>query len=508
MAESKPASDRPTATTDDLADTSLPVEAAAEPEPLTPEKAFALDRYYDRYVIAGALLLVAVATAHKISDASTWSALASGRELLRRGILQPTDFMSFASAGKPWVNISWLFEVVSFFLYDSVAKVFAADPGRAEQFAGGTLVVLTMLIRVATAGMLFRLLKPGPGPWWAAIVLVIALGLSPFPTPQGPVFSIGGLAQQARVAPDTWGLLLLAWELVLIEKAFRDRCMRSLCLLPVLIALWANIDETFLIGILVLAAAAAGQFLARRGGDESDRGISPVAGMLALAAGAAAAVVNPSLWRVYPVALEPFLQRFTVGRGGSMTVDQLSFFGADSAAIFGADLARSQVAYFVIVVGIGLLSFVLNRRRFQVGRLLVYLIGVALWALLIRFGAVFAVLWAAALIQNGQEWYLDRFGAQGRIGLGWRAFAVGGRSVSILGLFVAVALTLTGLGLTATRFSFVGQPPGIGVQSSLLAFEAADFLKSAEIQGRIVNLSVAQGGCDPVARVPAPPVVY
>ena len=60
----------------------------------------------------------------------------------------------------------------------------------------------------------------------------------------------------ATVLPRTWGLLLLALEMYLLYRAiFQGRARAVWLLIPVFV-LWANIDQTFLTGLVVLAETA------------------------------------------------------------------------------------------------------------------------------------------------------------------------------------------------------------------------------------------------------------
>src|SRR5439155_1566276 len=82
-------------------------------------------------------------------------------------------------------------------------------------------------------------------------------------------------------------------------------------------------------------------------------------------------------------------------------------FGTASRRLFfhvatpeGRAVYRQIVAEYGAIVGLGLASFVLNRRRFAPGRFLIYATAAVLWAVLMRLGGVFAVVWAATLALN------------------------------------------------------------------------------------------------------------
>ena len=70
----------------------------------------------------------------------------------------------------------------------------------------------------------------------------------------------------ASVSPKTWGLLLFAFEIYVLFRAFFQGRGRALWLLIPTFLLWANIDQSFLTGLLVLAAAAVGLWLDGKNG--------------------------------------------------------------------------------------------------------------------------------------------------------------------------------------------------------------------------------------------------
>src|SRR5262249_22706486 len=129
-----------------------------------------------------------------------------------------------------------------------------------------------------------------------------------------------------------------------------------------------------------------------------------------------------------------------------------------------------------------------RRWGFVLGRFLVFALVAALWGVLIRFATEFAVVWAATMALNGQEWYQDSFGTEGRLGWQWSLWSVGGRAVTIVVVFAIVARVLTGYGAAFGESRF-----GFGFDPDDFAFEAADYLKSSPIKGNVLNTTIAQG---------------
>ena len=167
----------------------------------------------------------------------------------------------------------------------------------------------------------------------------------------------------------------------------------------------------------------------------------------------------------------------------------ISAFGATFREASGATLAQVFQVYFAALVGLGLMSFVLNHRRFSIGRFLMFVAASALWALAMNFFTpLFAAVFAVTLALNGQEWYHDTVGTEGRLGGGWVAWSTGGRLVTLTLLALAIASGVTGRGreVGATRF-------GLGFNPDDFPFEAAAALKDSPIRGNILNTTLAQG---------------
>lgn len=474
-----------------------PVETSAavpEPEPWTPERVTEWNRYYDLYVAAGVLFLVFLTAAHKIYGSTLWPLLEAGRVAIAQGWPLTRDPFSFTELGRPWVNISWLFGLINVLIYD-LGHGLSKDPARAEQLAAGLLVGLNATLRTLTVLILLNIRKPGPGLWWVAICAALALGgmVVPSPIRSGVPIAIelGGLAGAAEVDPGTWSLLFLALELAVLHAATSLGRRRALIALPPLFLIWANVDEGFLFGLAVLAAATLGTLGKRpldgQGGDPlTFRGALIVLGICM-----AVCLVNPSWHRIYPAVVQPFLEMIP-GQSGDLTGDRFSFFGAESRAyydrVFGPGASRVFIAYYLITVGVVLGSFALNRKRFHLGRFLAFAVAALAWAGLRRFSGEFAVVGAVALALNGQEWYQSRYGTIGRLGARWTLWSIGGRSVTLIAIFALIVKGLTGFGGTGADF-----PVGFGVNTDYLAFEAGDYLRDAPIQGNVVNLTRSHG---------------
>lgn len=477
------------------------------PEPWTPERVLEWNRYYDLYIVAAILLLIFIGSAHPITSPSLWSDLQTGRLIRQR--MQPvtTDPYSYTMAGRRWVNIPWLFQLASAGIHDAANGTDAAAAGQPAlpgvntlsraKLATGLLVAVTALLRVAAAGLVLAIRRPGPGLWWAAVCALIALGAMLMPLPGGTtplVPALGGIAMPAEVGPGSWGLFLMALELfILYRAALRGRPGMLWWLVPVF-AIWANTDDSFIFGLIFLATGLLGMLVAPPR-TEDGRRLSPAGALGVLAACAAVVLLNPSLARIYPVALSPLTRLFRSGATEGITVEQLSYFGRESQSYLdrlhggeGTGAYRLYIAYYVVVVGLGLASFVMNRRRFSLGRFLTFAAAAALWAALAILAPIFALVWAVTMTLNGQEWYQDRFGRQGHLGAGWSLWSVGGRAVTLLAVSALLLKGLTGYNASPSEPRF-----GFGAETDEFAFEAADFIADAPFGGKVLNISPSTG---------------
>ena len=499
------------------------------PEPMTPERVSAWNRYLDRYIAGGVILLAFIAAARPIAESSIWPLLRAGQLTMQMGPVT-TDPFTYTREGQRWVNVPWLFESANWLIYSGVRGFFEIDPGevvtadydpaRPEQFAAGALVAVNALLAGLAATILLLIRRRGPGLWWSSVCAMIALGgFVAVAGVRGLIPAVGGLAYDPftftamHVSPQTWGLLLLAIELLLIFRFVELNRIGAGLALPAVFLVWANSDESFLFGLLILAAWVVGALIrpVREPLKTPDGNRTELVGVVAdeptrpaitwtwglgiVAACGLTCLLNPSIHRAYESAARPYLLAFanvTGRRAVDLTADQVSFFDPASRAYFrqigekGADL--KLIGFYLVVVWLGLMSFAANWRRFRVGRFLAFLIAAVFWGMLVRLQPFFGFVLAAVMALNGQEWYLATFSREGRLGGGWKLFSDGGRGLTIVAIFAYLAGGITGY------VSPLGEPRfGFGFDDSKLAFGTADYLRDTNFKGRVLNLQVAHG---------------
>ncbi len=491
------------------ADTATATAEAPAPEPWTAAKVVEWNSYYDIYVVLAVLLITFLGSINLLSNSGVWTHLRAGQVLAER--FDPTaDPFSYSNPGGRWIHIPWLSDLLHYQVYDFVAGFAPPDTTpapapaaavalegtvrpspTAEKWGIAGITVMDALLRAATLLILLAIRHRGPGLWWAAVCGAVALAVLPIPflVPGHPLaLAIGGLGGSTVPGSWQWGLLLLTIELLLIFRAFEQGRVGALYgLLPIFL-LWVNIDESFFYGLMVLAAAVVGSAFTGR---SRSKGAAVVprsalrAGLIVFGACAAVCLVNPSFHKVYAAALGSILPIPAWSPGPLTELDQSMF----TPFIKGNASDDGSILLFGLLAGAGYLSFILNSRRFSPPRLLLYTVAVLFWALVRRYVLEFAPVLAAVLMLNGQEWYQDRFGTEGHLGRGWALWSTGGRAVTLAALGIVLVFRVV-LGWWTTP----GEPQfGLGFREGEFAFEAADLLRDAPIEGNVFNMWLKEG---------------
>ena len=486
--------------------------AESPPVPWTPERVSEWNAYYDIYVMLAVMLLAFVVSAVRVDDTNPaiWTHLKTGELIAQKSSPVVTDSFSFTASDSRWVNIPWLFQWSHAEIFHLVKGLVPADPNdltanqaSAEQIGVGVLIALSALARLLTAWVLLRIRRPGPGLWWSGLCVTLAIGAIVGPFGVLP----GGIASPGIVSPSTWGTLLLAIEMLLLHRAYNEGRLRALYVLIPLFLVWANLDESFFMGLLILAAAAFGRVLDGRAAESlvqprwlpdpadqkkshSEPAIKPIsstAGLVVLAVCVATALANPSTYRSFLAVISPVVQLFSPDTQ-VFKLGETSFFGKQIQNQYPSGWYWLTV-YFLIVVAFGLASFLLNAQRFAWSRFLPFVVTAVVWGVFRGYGPEHAIVFATVVALNGQEWYHDRFGTAGRLGALWTVWSTGGRLVTLAALFFCVAVAITGWRKSPDEPRF-----GFSFDPNDFPFEAAEYLaRRDDIKGNILNTTAAQG---------------
>jgi tetratricopeptide (TPR) repeat protein len=314
--------------------------------------------------------------------------LAAGRDLAQGR--SPFGTTSPLSADAP-VNHSWLYDLVTYVLY--------------AELRGRALVFVKVLLVVGLALVLLRLSRTDSRwgiPAACTALALLTMGLRPF----------------LLVQPATVSYLLLALTLWFVrERPAAARGSSATAppapsrlppLLPpwplwVLFVVWVNVDSWFLLGLATVALVWLGRTLDEPPG-AGLRLRSLLRRAFAFVLLAAACLLNPSHVHAFVSALELWFGAHGASAGPFATRQPTSPFSV--AYLASVVLSPAGLAYYPLL-GLGLISFVLNLPRRHWQRFLPWA-GLALVSVLqVRAVPLFAVVAGPVLAWNLQE-YLAR----------------------------------------------------------------------------------------------------
>jgi hypothetical protein len=254
------------------------------------------------------------------------------------------------------------------------------------------------------------------------------------------------------------------------ETVGRGKSRRRYLALAGVFALWANVDEWFLLGPLLAALFWAGE---RLGGRRVTPGwVVPV--------GLAACLLNPHTFHVFTLPAELSPVTWTSGlrqdarfQGVFASPWQAEYLHAAVA------LNAAALAYFALTL-LGLASFLLHRPALRDWRLAVWLPFALLAAWQARTIPFFAVVAAPVLTLNVQDAFAVR-GNRGVNATAWSAvFRTAGRLTLVFGLLALILLTWLG---RLAGYDREERPVAWGVQADPSLRQAAETLDRWRRQG-------------------------
>jgi tetratricopeptide (TPR) repeat protein len=419
---SKPEGTAPTKPSADNKRIELPPPARRRTrEPLSTEKLarilFRLDVALVLLVLALTFLLGSIA----IRNSDALMHLASGR-LLARGAYQfGVDPFSFTTQRVPWINHSWLYDLLTYGLY--------------QLGDGAALVVFKAIVLVGLAVVLLRIRRRDQGLFIPAVCVGLAM-----------------LAMSSRflMQPTVFSFLFLGVTLAILlrseasdEKVHAsrdapvDRRFTSLWLLPPLFALWVNMDDWFLLGPATVALYWLATLLQRFvGRSETGAGADSQARLrtltVVLIVGVLACLVNP--YHVQALRLPAQLGV----EAGMDAFKEDPYFAPVFASplesgywVIGTGVSAAGIAYVALVL-LGIGSFALNYNDWRWSRF-------ALWAGLLGLSAYharaipfFAVVGGPLAALNLQEWAARCWSEPRRAQGSWRTVLLAGRGSAIV----------------------------------------------------------------------------
>jgi hypothetical protein len=394
-------------------------------------------------------VLAAAFSIHRLEDFDTWYHLAAGRLMLATGTWPTINTFSLTAPDYPWLDVHWIFQLI---LYG------------AWQIAGvdGTIVLAATLM-AATTFVLHGVARRFVPPTFAAFLLALALVVS------SPRFV---------PRPELLSFLYFALYVMLLEGHPKNG--RALYLLVPLQILWVNTQGIFAVGVALIGCywlGATAAFLPLPRGWRAETALDPPAWRhltIVLVLAILACLVNP--WGVHG-ALLPFelLPRVT---GSSLFSSRIGEFRPPLQSGYAPPLVNTWLA---LLAGTGA-SFLLNVRRWHVGRLLATLAFGYLSTQSLRNMALFGWISVIAISANVGPW-IER-----RRGPAWLRPALAATAIGAIVMLVGAVVTNQ-----YSRMMGIEREFGLGVAEVRFPTAAVDFIEQTGIAGRAFNC-LAMGG--------------
>lgn len=174
-------------------------------------------------------LIPSVQATLPVDDPDMWWRFRTGQWIVENHSVPLQDYFSTYAMGKPWIEYSWLFELLiyaSYALFDLPGVVY---------FVVGMALIITFVGHQLVRRFGFTL------PAEVALVAAALGAMKPLMTPRPWLFTI----------------LFFFIELLIIDRVRHSGKLRLLWALPVLFAVWANLHIQFVYGLAVLGLLAA-----------------------------------------------------------------------------------------------------------------------------------------------------------------------------------------------------------------------------------------------------------
>jgi hypothetical protein len=226
----------------------------------------ASDRIF-RLPAAGALILVFALSTLTWTDTDLWGHTRFGLDILRDHELPSDDPYSFTQ-DKPWVNHEWLSEL-------QMGLAYAAGGPTGLALLKGTLTFIALVLMWGT----LRGVDVAP-----RIVIFAIAAMSTVPVTR-------------TLRPQAWSLMLLV---MLCRILIEDR-QRLRWVIPVLLAIWANLHGGWIVGFGILVVWTICDLVTWGRGDSS---VSPQTAVAVAALSGLATLATPYGWELWEFLLE------------------------------------------------------------------------------------------------------------------------------------------------------------------------------------------------------------
>jgi tetratricopeptide (TPR) repeat protein len=421
--------------------------------PMTAERLAAEITRLDRVLLAVVLVFAFFLGSQVARNSDLWLHLATGRLLANGQYTFGSDPFAYTSAGHAWINHSWLWGFINYEIWERLGGV-------DSPVARAALVVLKALLVVAAAWFMLQVRRPFQSSWLTSACVGLALyTMSARLLLQPTVVSYFFLAitlyllyrwrsAGTNVAPAAFQPSLTTGEGGDERARNVTRSWRQLAALPILFVLWVNLDEWFLLGPLTVGLFLIGELVQRYAAPSESRdqpapgelGHLAVAGLI----GTAACLISP--YTLHGFTLPTEIWALVWGSDIQVDPDFKEYFYWG----LGKEYLTNLSAYaYVLLLGVGVGSFVLVRSELQWWRLVLWGPFAVLSVCMSRTIPFFAVIAGPITALNLQDFAAKQFGIVPRLEGNLKNWSLGGRLASI------------GTGLLLLALAWPGSlPPG------------------------------------------------
>jgi tetratricopeptide (TPR) repeat protein len=376
-----------------------------------------------------ALGLAGLSAAIPIRNSDLFMHLGTAKLMVEGKYTFGADPFTVNSHAARWVNHSWLFDLASYGLF---------------RLTGGEgLVVAKTMVVVALAAVLLLIRRRGESLWIPAMCTALAIvTLSPRLLYQPQVLSFLFLALTIAILAIRGRRKVPPGEETLLDR-FAAWPYR-LWLLPILFAIWANVDAWFVLGPITVLLFWLGETVQEMFAPLPSGQDAPLAEErrklpLVLLVSTAACLLNP--FHIYaftfPNEVSPAVSQ-RIKTDDALKEIFLSPWSSD--AIMSKDLGHNfaRMAYYLLLA-LSLGSFVLNRAGWRCWRVMVWTAFAVLAAFYIRCVPFFAVVAGPIMTLNFQDYWAARVSERREPTPGLGLWPIAGRALSIV-LLAVVAL--------------------------------------------------------------------
>ncbi len=420
------------------------------------------------------LLLAALYSIAKIYDYDLWWHLKAGEHIWKTFSIPFTDFFSFTTEGKAWIDVHWLAQLL-FFLVEKVSGLTGIQ-------------ILTCIVVIATILILLGVERK------KSYMLFVL-----------PLLFLAVYAAKDRFLPrpDVFTLFFSALFFFLLYR-YKYHGERTIYAIPFLQILWVNMHGSFVLGPLLIIAFLAGDLsesivLRFLPGEKEDEETSPRVRMhtrdimkkkslvffMALLAALATSFINPygariySLYSTYIGSFKEFLF------ASNPQVQAITI--QEWIPTFSESALKYHHTFFVFYISITILclaSFIFNRRRFPASLFFTFMGFLFLSVFALRHVSVFSLIAASIAAINMSEFISHRIH---RVGRGMiRKFRLVDICLLIL-MHFAFLCCYDAFSNGYYRRHAMPVETGFGVSSFPFPAGAAEFIKKEKIAGNIYN---------------------